>query len=163
MTGSKAAAQAIASCRLDKASAQLIVTARSVIYPWHCDHMGHMNVMWYTGKFDEGTWHLFNEIGITPSYLRDNARGMVAVQQETTYRRELLAGDLITIRSGIVEMREKVIRIYHEMRKSESDEVAAETTITGVHLDTALRKSCPFPAEILERGRRLAVQIPPAK
>src|ERR1700758_2810342 len=51
-----------------------IISARGVVYPWQCDHMGHMNVMWYTGKFDEATWHLFGYIGVTPSYLRDQAR-----------------------------------------------------------------------------------------
>jgi acyl-CoA thioester hydrolase len=117
--------------------------------------MGHMNVMYYTGKFDEATWHLLALIGLTPSYLRARNRGMVAVQQETTYKRELLAGDLITIQSGVLEMREKVIRFYHEMLKTETRELAAHTTLTGVHLDTETRKSCAFPADILERGRAL--------
>ena len=31
----------------------LPITYRGVVYPWQCDHMGHMNVMWYAGKFDE--------------------------------------------------------------------------------------------------------------
>jgi len=31
------------------------ITYRGLVYPWHCDHMGHMNVMWYTGKFDEAS------------------------------------------------------------------------------------------------------------
>lgn len=138
---------------------QLITTSRGVIYPWHCDHMGHMNVMWYTGKFDEATWHLFGQIGLTPSYLREKKRGMVAVQQDTTYKHELLAGDIITIRSGILEMREKVIRFYHEMQNSESDEIAATTILTGVHLNRETRKSCRFPTDILERGRSLVVCI----
>lgn len=142
---------------LDEIAKEPLITARSVVYPWQCDHMGHMNVMWYTGKFDEGTWHLFNQIGITPSYLRNNQRGMAAVQQETTYKRELLAGDVISIRSGILEIREKVVRLYHEMLNAETDEVAATTTLTGVHLDLETRKSCPFPPEVLERGRRLIV------
>lgn len=134
------------------ATASPILTSLGVVYPWQCDHMGHMNVMWYTGKFDEATWHLLALIGLTPSYLRDRKRGMVAVQQETTYKRELVAGDLITIQSGVLEMREKVIRFYHEMLNAETRELAARTTLTGVHLDTESRKSCPFPAEILERG-----------
>lgn len=132
-----------------------ILTGVSVVYPWHCDHMGHMNVMWYTGKFDEATWHLLALIGLTPSYLRDQKRGMVAVQQETTYKRELVAGDLIAIHSGVLEIRQKVIRFYHEMLHVETRELAAKTTLTGVHLDTETRKSCPFPADVLERGRRL--------
>ena len=137
------------------ATASPILTSLGVVYPWQCDHMGHMNVMWYTGKFDEATWHLLAFIGLTPSYLRDRKRGMVAVQQETTYKRELVAGDLITIQSGVLEIREKVIRFYHEMLNAETRELAARTTLTGVHLDTESRKSCPFPAEILEQGCRL--------
>ena len=46
-----------------------LLTYRGTVYPWHCDHMGHMNVMWYVGKFDEATWHFFNAIGLSPTYL----------------------------------------------------------------------------------------------
>src|SRR5215471_16300774 len=99
------------------------ITHRGIVYPWHCDHMGHMNVMWYTGKFDEATWHLLAHIGLSPSYLRDQKRGMVAVQQETSYKKELVAGDLVIIRSGILEMREKVIKFCHEMVNDETGEV----------------------------------------
>jgi acyl-CoA thioester hydrolase len=149
--------EATASFSADRADSppQLLLTHRGVIYPWHCDHMGHMNVMWYTGKFDEATWHLLAHIGITPSYLSNNRRGMAAVQQETTYKRELLAGNLITIQSGILEIRERVIRFFHEMSNAETGDSVATTTLTGVHLDTETRKSCPFPSDIVERGRRL--------
>ena len=136
-----------------------ILTSLGVVYPWQCDHMGHMNVMWYTGKFDEATWHLLALIGLTPIYLREQKRGMVAVQQETTYKQELVAGDLISIQSGILEIREKVVRFYHEMLNTQTKELAAKTTLTGVHLDTETRKSCPFPREILERGRGLVVGV----
>ena len=132
-----------------------LITARSVVYPWQCDHMGHMNVMWYTGKFDEATWHLFAEMGIIPSYLRANNAGMAGVQQDTTYKHELMAGDIITIRSRVLEMREKVIRFYHEMRNDETGDVAATAMLTAVHMNRETRKSSPFPAEILERGRRM--------
>jgi acyl-CoA thioester hydrolase len=134
---------------------ELGITARGVVRPSHCDHMGHMNVMWYTARFDEATWHLFYEIGITPSYMRENQRGMAGVQQDTTYKQELFAGDLITIRSKILEIREKVIRFHHEMRNDESQTVAATSTLTAVHLNRQTRKSCPFPIEILERGRKM--------
>jgi acyl-CoA thioester hydrolase len=134
---------------------KLLLTARGVVRPSHCDHMGHMNVMWYTARFDEATWHLFHEIGITPSYMRKNLRGMAGVQQDTTYKQELFAGDVITVWSRILEIREKVIRFHHEMRNEESQAVAATTTLTAVHLNRETRKSCPFPAKVLERGRRL--------
>ena len=55
-----------------------LLTYRGTVYPWQCDHIGHMNVMSYVGKFDEATWHLFAQIGLTPSYLRESGRGMAA-------------------------------------------------------------------------------------
>ena len=135
--------------------AGLIETYRGAVYPWHCDHMGHMNVMWYVGKFDEGTWNLFTAVGITPSYLRERGRGMVAVQQDITYQREVHSGDVVSIRSGLLEVRDKVLKFVHEMRSEESGAVAAVTVLTGVHIDAQTRKSCPLPEEVVLRGREL--------
>jgi acyl-CoA thioester hydrolase len=133
----------------------LPITYRGVVYPWHCDHVGHMNVMWYVGKFDEATWQLFAMFGLTPSFLREQGRGMAAVQQNITYKRELCAGDVVSIRSGVLEIREKVIRFFHEMYNDETGEIAATAEMTGVHLDTVLRKSCPFPGQVFERASAL--------
>ncbi len=136
----------------------LPITYRGTIYPWHCDHNGHMNVMWYTGKFDEATWHLLAGLGLTPSFLREQNHLMAAVEQKTTYRRELLAGDIITIRSGILEIKEKVVRFFHEMRNEDTGEIAAITELTGIYIDARTRKSTPFPANILECGREIAAE-----
>lgn len=130
-------------------------TYRGVVYPWHCDHMGHMNVMWYVSKFDEATWNLFAQLGLTAAFLRDNARAMAAVQQNITYKRELLSGDVVAVRSGLLEMREKVIKFVHEMRHADTGEVCAVCVITGVHMDSEARKSTAFPAEFAARGREM--------
>jgi acyl-CoA thioester hydrolase len=134
---------------------KMIETYRGAVYPWHCDHMGHMNVMWYVGKFDEATWNLFAQLGVTADYLRDNERAMAAVQQNITYRRELLAGDVIAVRSGMLEMRDKVAKFVHEMRQAHTGEVAAICVLTGVHMDGKARKSTAFPADVVARGRQM--------
>ena len=121
-----------------------LLTYRGAVYPWQCDHIGHMNVMWYVGKFDEATWHLFAQIGLTPSYLRESGRGMAAVQQNISYKRELLAGDIVEIRSRILELRDKVLRFGHDMINVESGETAASCELTGVYLDRAARRSIAF-------------------
>jgi acyl-CoA thioester hydrolase len=132
-----------------------IITYRGSVYPWHCDHIGHMNVMWYAGKFDEATWHLFANIGLTPSYLRDGHRGMAAVQQNIGYKRELLAGDIVEVKSRVEEMREKVIRFTHEMLNAETGEVAALCELTAVHLDRQARKSIAFEDAIRDKALAL--------
>jgi len=137
-------------------------TYRGTVYPWHCDHVGHMNVMWYVGKFDEATWNFFARIGITPSYLRDSGRGMVAVQQNISYKRELLAGDIVEIRSFLLEVRDKAIRFVHEMRNGETGEVAATCELTGVHMDRKARKSVAFADPVREAARKHLLQAEPA-
>src|SRR2546428_8096221 len=137
-------------------------TYRGTVYPWQCDHMGHMNVMWYVSKFDEATWHVFAGIGLSPSFLRQHDRGMAGVQQNVSYKRELRAGDIVAIQSGILEIREKVIRFFHEMRNEETGEISAVTVLTAVHMDTNTGNPCPFPDEILALGRRMIVEYGPA-
>ena len=134
--------------------AQTIETYRGAVYPWHCDHIGHMNVMWYVGKFDEATWNLFASIGMPPTYLRDTA-GMAAVQQNISYKRELHAGDVVAVRSHFLEVRDKVLRYVHEMVNGETGEVAALCELTVVHLDRATRRSTPLPASTIAKVRAL--------
>ena len=98
-------------------------TYRGTVYPWQCDHVGHMNIMWYVGKFDEANWNLFARLGLTPSYLRESGRGMAAVQQNVTYKRELLAGDIVEVSSRLLEIRDKSVRFLHEMRNAETGEI----------------------------------------
>jgi acyl-CoA thioester hydrolase len=134
---------------------KMLETYRGAVYPWHCDHMGHMNVMWYVGKFDEATWNLFAAMGVTAAFLRDNARGMAAVQQNITYRRELHAGDTVAVRSAFIEVRGKVARFVHEMANAQTGEISAICVLTGVSMDSRTRKSCPFPTDIVERAQGL--------
>lgn len=132
-----------------------LLTYRGAVYPWHCDHMGHMNVMWYVGKFDEANWNLFVACGLTPAYLRGGSHGMAAVQQTISYRREVLAGDTIEVRSRVLEVREKVLRFAHVMHDTQTGEVAASCELTAVHMDSRARKSCPFPDSIRQSAARL--------
>jgi len=127
-------------------------TFRGVVYPWQLDHIGHMNVQFYTARFDEATWHFFASIGITPTYLRTSRRGMAAVEQHTRYKQELQAGDLIRITSELIEMKQKAIRFTHRMYNAESGEEVATTELVGVHIDADQRRAVAFPADIMERA-----------
>ena len=82
------------------AEGERAITYRGVVKAEHCDHMGHMNVMWYVGKFDEASWQLFAAMGLTRSRMEKEKRGVAGVEQRIEYKRELRAGDVITVRSG---------------------------------------------------------------
>jgi len=64
--------------------------------------------------------------------------------ENISYKRELLAGDIVEVKSRLLEIREKSIRFLHEMRNAETGEIAATCEFTGVHIDRQARKSAPF-------------------
>ena len=130
-------------------------TYRGAVYPWHMDHVGHMNVQHYVAKFDEATWHLFAHLGMTPGYFREANRGMAAVQQNITYASELRAGDLVMIYSSVLEIGGRKVRFRHSMVNCETGEEAASAEMLGVHVDRAARKSCAIPADVVAAGQRL--------
>jgi len=138
-----------------------LLTYRGTVYPWHCDHMGHMNVIWYVGKFDEATWHLLASVGLSRRRLQEEGIGMVAVEQRIEYKRELCAGDLLTIRSSFQEVREKSVLFTHEMTNQETQELAARTILTGVCIDLTTRRARALPADIRDRVMSQSSQSSP--
>jgi acyl-CoA thioester hydrolase len=82
---------------------------------------------------------------------------MAAVQQNIAYRQELFAGDVVEVRSRVLEIADKRIRFDHVMYNVERGEIAASTEITAVHLDKVAHEACPFPAVVRAKAQALLV------
>ncbi len=134
-----------------------LITYRGTVHSWHCDHMGHMNVMWFVGKFDEATWNLAAMMGMTAQYFKDAKRGMAAVDQRIAYRREALPGDVVTIRTAIIELRPKSVRFVHEMRRGDLGDLLATMVVTGVHIDGVGRRATAFAPPIFAAAQAMKV------
>ncbi len=131
------------------------VTYRGTVYPWQCDHVGHMNVMWYVGKFDEGTWNFLALLGYSGARMRAEETGWAAVQQNISYKRELMPGDTVVVRTELREVRDKLIRFVHEMQHGDSGDVAAICELTAVHMDRKARRSAPLPPDVIARAQAM--------
>ncbi len=129
----------------------MIETYRGVVYPHQLDHMEHMNVQWYTAKFDEATWHLMSTVGVTAAYIDATKKGMAAVEQITKYKAEVKSGDLLLIKSKFLELKDKAVRFLHIMYNAETGQEVATSELVGVHIDAIVRKSCSFPEDIKEK------------
>ncbi len=132
-----------------------IKTFQGTVYSWDCDQMQHMNVKNYVEKFDQATWNFFSYLGLTAGYLRENKRGMVALEQHIWYKKELYAGDNVFIESNILELKEKIIRFKHIMYNLENKIISAETELTGLHIGTEKRKSLNFPVFVHDNLKKL--------
>lgn len=136
----------------------MIKTYRGMVYPRHLDHMGHMNVQYYTARFDEATWHLFSALGLTLDYINETHTGMAALQQTTHYKAEVMSGALLVIRSGVLEVKNKTLRFIHYMYDAEKNVLAATSELVGAHIDRKTRKAIPMPAFVAEKAASLMVE-----
>jgi len=137
----------------------MIETARGTFHMWQCDHMGHVNVRAYGEKFEEACWQLYAQIGATPTRFRAGEFTMAAVQQNITYRKELLAGDVVAVHSGFLEVRDRVVRFVHELSNVETGDVCALSEFTVVCVDSRTRRARMFPPEIAQRARELLIDF----
>jgi len=87
---------------------------------------------------------------------------VAGVQQNIAYKRELFAGDIVEVRSALLEIRDTSIRFLHEMRNAETGEIAATCEITAVHLDRQAHKPIPLPPAIRETAAKHLAPSEPA-
>ena len=137
-----------------------VETARGTVHIWQCDHMGHVNVRAYGERFEEACWQFYAMLGLRPSRLRSGEIHMAAVQQDIAYRKELYGGDVVVVRTSMLEVRDKVIRFQHELINGETGDVAATSTFTVVCLDATERRARPFPDDVLAQARALLASDP---
>jgi len=107
-----------------------------------------------------------NTTPATPRFsfcIRERLSPIAANKQHIEYKRELRVGDVVTVRSAVDEVKDKVIRLTHEMTNDETGEVAAIMHLVAVYFDTEARKSLPLPPDIRERASRMIVASPEPK
>lgn len=130
-------------------------TLRGLAYPSQCDAMGHMNVQYYTAAFDQAMWHLVHELGYRKPANSNNGHGWADVRHVAEYHRELPAGSLYRITSGVDKVGRSSLVTLHRMFEMESGALAAECEMTSVYFDLAARASAPLPQSLGDAARAL--------
>lgn len=112
-----------------------------------------MNVQFYVAKVSDAAWHVMASIGITPEFIRGRRQAPAAVKQEIWYLKELLAGDLVRMESGVLEVSERKITFLHRLTNVETGQVAMWSKVHTVMMDLEARRSTVLDAEVLARAR----------
>jgi len=131
-------------------------TARTVVYPWHCDLMGHLATQNYMRVFDDATYHLLALLGYVLRDAQDSQRGWADVNHQVEYKKELLAGDLIVAVSSIVRLGKTSLTYRTRLLRAPGDGVEC-ATLTGVavHFDLRKRTTIELPAAFRARAEAL--------
>ena len=120
---------------------------QTLVYPWVIDQNGHLNVQHYVGFFDCASWNFLAAAGFGPEHFRQSHTGFVAKEQNISYHKEVLAGQIIQIHSSCSHIGTSSLGLKHEMTISCTSEPAASMNLAIVQIDTETRFKAPLPEQ----------------
>tara|TARA_B100000579_G_C22666784_1_gene773627 strand:+ start:287 stop:757 length:471 start_codon:yes stop_codon:yes gene_type:complete len=123
--------------------------AEKIVTEDMCDLNGHMNVTYYTKIFEEGSYDLFNKLGMGFDYIEEGY-STFTLEQNLRYLKENLLGDKISTHYRIVNVNKKLIHHVGILLNNDK-ELSAIEEILLIHIDMDKRKSCPMPEENFQR------------
>lgn len=136
-------------------------TFRGTVNTWECDEVGHMNVQFYVARASDASFYLRHALGLSHSSVLREGRAMVALEEHVRFLRELRAGDIMNMRSRVVEIRDKTLVSFHELLNSATGETSATIVAVSGHFDLEKRKLIPWGAEAKERAAPFLGPVPP--
>jgi acyl-CoA thioester hydrolase len=119
---------------------RIVETYRGVVYPWHCDTMGHMNTQFYTAIFDSASMHILSRLAPYVE-LEKRSFGWADVRQTIEYKREARAGALVFVRTALKRIGTKSVEFLHELLNAETDTLHATSENVAVLFDLKARKA----------------------
>lgn len=129
------------------------LTVEAAVEPRFLDAMGHMNVAWYVHLFDRGIWEFFARHGLDEGYRQRAARGMFALEENVRYLSELREGQPLEVRTAVLEVRPKTLRLQQYMVDCDAQKVAAVREVVAAHIDLSTRRSAAFGEGVLAQLR----------
>ncbi len=132
---------------------------RSVVFPWHCDHIGHMNVRWYAHHFDDGGFHLWTCAGVSQKEMHEKGVSLVVAQIKINYIHEMKQGELLVVRGGFSHVGGKSIRHHMRMYNADTNVMCATQDTIEVFFDPKTRKADVMPDYYREKLTPLVVDF----
>lgn len=122
--------------------------SRNMVFPWHCDHYGHMNVRWYTHFFDDASFLIWPTIGINMRKVAATGVHSVIARTTTEYHHEVRAGDPVLIVGGFTRVGTKSLTISARMLDANTRELRASNEYVVVFFNAETRRSADIPEDV---------------
>jgi acyl-CoA thioester hydrolase len=130
-------------------------TYRGVVFPWHCDHFGHMNVRWYGGFFDDAAFQIWTMLGYGIKRMEVDGYHTVIARSTIEYKREIGPGDLFVIETGFIACGTKSSTHIQRMVNADTGVMHAtqETVEVFFHAETRSAIAIPDNIRVLIESR----------
>ena len=131
----------------------LIPTFTTAVNTWQCDENDHLNVQFYTQFGHAASAHLLAQLGLGPRARHAAGLDVRVVDDHIRYLREFREVDPVEVLSAPVEVGERDLLAYHEIRNPADGTVAA-TVRRRIACDR------PWPAAFRTRAHDAIVELP---
>lgn len=134
-------------------SPSLIPTFSTAVNTWQCDENNHLNVQFYTEFAHEASASLLSHLGFGPRAQR--AAGVVTRPDDdhVRYLREFRVVEPVEVHSAPVEVGERDLVAYHEVRNPAKNEIAAT-------IRRRIACDCAWPADFRARAEAACIALP---
>jgi acyl-CoA thioester hydrolase len=120
------------------------------VEPQWIDYNGHLNLAYYQVLFDRATDGVFATLGIGAGYAAARNLSMFALEVHISYLREIGEGEEVYVDSQILDHDDKRLHIFQTLIRAEDGFVSATCEIMQLHVDMAIRRAAPFPADRMQ-------------
>lgn len=110
-----------------------------------------MNMRWYVAVFDDAGDELHARIGLTPDFHRGRHTGTVDLEQHTNFLNEIMPGDEVAVYARLVARSAKRVHYLMFLVNETRARLAAIFECMNAFFDLSLRRTAPFPPEILAK------------
>ena len=115
------------------------------------DSNGHMNIRWYIVAFDDAGDDLHARIGLTPDFHRQHHTGTMDLEHHTHFVNEIMPGESVAVYARLVARSPKRIHYLMFLVNETKGKLAAIFECMNAFADLTIRKTAPFPPEILAK------------
>lgn len=140
---------------LDKITTLKLVY-RLTIPPEYQDYNGHMNIRWYIVIFDDAGLPFYDDVGLTPEYLKANDAGGFDLEHHIHYLNEVHVGDTVAVYLRMVSCSAKRMHYLMFMVNETRGVLASIFECVNSFADLKARRTAPYPPDIAARIQALA-------
>ncbi len=136
----------------------LPVTHQAVIPESYLDHLGHMNVAWYTHLYGTATRRFYELFDMGRAQQLEHDAGVVALESHIRYLAEVRLGEHITVRTRAIARTEKRIHFLQFMVLDEEKRLASTCEFVAAYMDMTARRMAPLPEPVAAGFDRIVAE-----
>jgi len=132
----------------------------ATVRPEWIDYNGHMNEAFYVLVFGHATDQMMIETGMGPQYREQSGCSLYTAEAHVRYLREVSEGTELTVRTRVLGVDTKKVRLVLEMYAGGTKDPVATTELLMIHVDQGAGRASPFPDSVRECFASLTQQPP---